>query len=510
MVESHTARRRLPFIAVLVLLRLALPLTLLDSTWEYHRDELLYFAMGDHLAWRMQFPLLVPAVAALSTALFGDAVWSARVPAAIAGAGLTLCVLLLVQRLGGGRRAMAWAWVALLAAPVFLRPSVLFQPVIFDQLWATIAVGALMLAAQERRPQWWILAGVGFGLGLLTKFSVLLYGVAAAVVAIAQPQLRRQLRTRWPWAALALALLCGIPALLGQMHFAWPFLKSLAALQAGQFAETSVGGTLSGQLFMLGSGVCVVAAGIWCAVGRQRAAWTDAGRVAVGFLVVLLSLVLWQGGKEYYVAPAYPVLIGLGALVLASLRKALQRALAVVISVGALVLLPLGVPVLPPTQMARYAEWLGLGTDTNWGETLALPQDYADMLGWRAQAEAVSRAFAALSAADQAVAVVSASNYGEAGALARYAPRFGYPYPVSTSGDFHAWGLYGRSGEVAVLLEGPDALPELEKLFREVVQVDSLGDPRAVPEERDLRIYLARVPRVSIPERWWATGASWQ
>lgn len=510
MIDTGATRQRLPFIAVLVLIRLALPLAWLDSSWEYHRDELLYFAMGDHLAWRMQFPPLVPAVAALSTAIFGDAVWSARVPAAVAGAALTLCVLLLVQRFGGGRRAMAWAWVALLAAPVFLRPSVLFQPVIFDQLWATLAVGALMLAAHERRPQWWMLAGVGFGLGFLTKFSVLLYGVSAALVALAHPALRQQLRTRWPWAALGLALLCSLPALVGQVHFGWPFLQSLAALQAGQFAETSVAGTLSGQVLMLGSGVLIAAAGFWCAVRRTLGAVTDAGRVAVGFLVVLLGLVLWQGGKEYYVAPAYPALIAVGALVFATYGKVLQRALAVVITGGALVLLPLGVPMLPPAQMAAYAGWLGLGTETNWGETLELPQDYADMLGWQAQAEAVSRAFAALSPADQSVAVVSASNYGEAGALARYAPRYGYPYPVSTSGDFHAWGLYGRSGEVAVLLEGPDALPELEKLFREVVQVDSLGDPRAVPEERDIRIYVARGPRVSIPERWWAVGAEWQ
>lgn len=509
MKDARVRRRRWTFIALLVALRFVLPLLLLDSSWEYHRDELLYFAMGDHLAWRMQFPPFLPAVAALSTALFGDSVWSARVPAAAGGAALTLCVLWLLQRLGGGRRAMAWTWLALIAAPVFLRPSVLFQPVIFDQLWATLAIAALMLAAYERRPEWWMLAGLAFGLGFLTKFSVLLYGVSAAVVALAHPELRRQLRSSWPWMALGLALLLGTPTLLGQMHFDWPFFKSLAALKAGQFEETSVLGTLTGQVLMLGSGVVLAAAGLWCAAGRKAEALASPARVAAGFAAVLLGLVLWQGGKEYYVAPAYPVLIAVGAIAAATWGVAVQRSVAVIVTAGGLVLLPLGVPVLPPAQMARYAAWLGVGTQTNWGETLELPQDYADMLGWRAQAEAVSRAYGQLSPEDQAAVVISASNYGEAGALARYAPRLGYPYPVATSGDFHAWGLYGRSGEVALLLEGPDALPELQELFTEVVQVDSFGDVRGVPEERDLRIYLARGPRVSIPERWWARGADW-
>ena len=91
------------FIAVLVLARILLPLVLLAPPWEFHRDELLYFAMGDHLELRMQFPPFIAAVARLSSALLGDTVWAARVPAALAGGALTLVVLLLVRRLGGGR-----------------------------------------------------------------------------------------------------------------------------------------------------------------------------------------------------------------------------------------------------------------------------------------------------------------------------------------------------------------------------------------------------------------------
>lgn len=498
--------------AGLVAARVALPLVLVDPAWEYHRDELLYFAMGDHLAWRMQFPPLVPLVAKVSTLVFGDAVLSARVPAALAGGALCAAVLWFVRRLGGGLAAMLLAWIALVAAPVFLRPSVLFQPVVFDQLWCTLSVMALLLAAHDREPRWWLLVGTAFGLGLLTKFSVLLYGAVAAVLGLLHPALRAQLRTRWPWIGFAIALAMGSVTLLGQVHFDWPFLKSLAALKAGQFEATNPIGTVAGQALMLGAGVVVAMAGVAAALGwsaERTAPLRERARLASWFALGLLALVLWQGGKEYYVAPAYPTLIAVGAVALASAGRWVPWVVGGFATAGAAFLLPMGVPSLPPAEMAAFAARLGTGTTTNRGARLELPQDYADMLGWRAQAEAMAKAYAALTPEEQASVIISGSNYGEAGALARYAPRFGYPYPVARSGDWHAWGLGGRRGDVVLMLEEPDAEEALKQIFTSVEAVDSLGDARSVPEERDLRIYRARGPREPLQQLWERLGAEW-
>lgn len=511
--EAVTRSQRIALlVAALVAMRVAMPLVFLDPTWEYHRDELLYFAMSDHLAWQMQFPPLVPFVAKLSAMVFGDSVWAARVPAAIAGGFLTLAVLVLVRRLGGGRWAIVLAWLALAAAPVFVRPSVLFHPVVFDQLWATIAVGALILAATERTPRWWLVVGAAFGLGLLTKFAVLMYGAVVFVLALAHPTLREQLKTKWPWLAGAIAAVVGLPSLLGQIRYDWPFLRSLEALKAGQFEATSLSTTLSDQVLMLAGAFLLVLAGVAVAV-RASDPYRDLrrpARLALGFVVGLLVLVLWQGGKEYYVAPAYPVLIAVGAIAVARLKYVAARAgLALVLAASAVMLRPMGIPTLAPDAMAAYSAKLGMGTTANWGEKLDLPQDYADMLGWRAQAEAMSRAYAALSPEDQAAVIIWGGNYGQAGALARYAARHGYPYPVSLSGDFHAWGLYGRKGTVILLLAGPEAADQLAQGFEQVQVVATLGNPRAVPEERNLRIFLARGPRMDLAMVWQQMGANW-
>lgn len=495
----------LAFVIALIAARALLPLLLLDPSWEYHRDELLYFAMGDHLAWRMQFPPFIAVVAKLSTLAFGDSVWAARVPAALAGAATTGVVLLLMHRLGAGLRAMALAWVGLALAPVFLRSSVLFQPVVFDQLWATLAVAALVLAAVEERPRWWLLVGAALGLGLLTKMSSLMYGAAVLLVALLQPRLRGQLATRWPWLAAAVALLVGAPTLLGQVHYAWPFLQQLDALKAGQFAHTSFVGTLAEQPLLLTPAALLVVAAMFA---RERA--REAAVVAAGFAAGLLALVLWQGGKAYYAAPAYPVLIGLGAIVIAqSRRRWLVPAAAVaMVGVGGPVV-PMGVPMLAPPVMATYATRLGVGTTTNRGVELALPQDYADMLGWRAKAEAVARAYRALTEVERSQVVILGGNYGQAGALARYSARLGYPYPISTAGDFHAWGPGDRPGAVLLVLAEPDARDDLEQAYGRVEEVDALADPRAVPEERDVRIFVAREPRVSLAEVWPTVGPNW-
>jgi hypothetical protein len=351
-----------------------------------------------------------------------------------------------------------------------------------------------------------LLVGLALGLGLLTKMSSLMYAAVILAVAVVHPRLRRHLLTRWPWAAAGLALLLGAATVLGQVHYGWPFLQQLQALKAGQFAHTSLLGTLTEQPMLLAPAALLVVAAAG-ARERLRAAVVVAG----GFALGLLALVLWQGGKAYYAAPAYPVLIALGAAVVArSSRKWLAPTAAVAMCAIGVPLVPMGVPMLAPAPMAAYAQRLGVGTTSNRGEDLVLPQDYADMLGWRAKADAMARAYAALEATERAQVVIVGGNYGQAGALARYARRLGYPYPISTAGDFHAWGPGPRAGTLLLVLAGPDARDDLEALYGRVEEVAALGDPRAVPEEHDVRIFVAREPRAELAAVWPSAGPNWQ
>lgn len=96
-------------------------------------------------------------------------------------------------------------------------------------------------------------------------------------------------------------------------------------------------------------------------------------------------------------------------------------------------LIPLGIPVLPPPLMAPYLRTLGVAPESETGQPMPLPQDYADMLGWREMAEAMARVYQALPEDEQHQAVLFGASYGHAGALDYYGADLGLPPAVSTS-----------------------------------------------------------------------------
>ncbi|MBC7843285.1 MAG: glycosyltransferase family 39 protein [Gemmatimonadaceae bacterium] len=509
--RAETTAATWMLIVALVTLRFALPLLTRQSSWGIHRDEFLYFAMADHFdLFRMQFPPMIAAIAGTGRAIFGDSVLAARVPAALGGAALTAVVLCAVRRLGGGTLGCLLAWLAMLAAPLFVRTSLLMQPVIVDQLLATVAIAALTLAAHEREPRWWIAVGVGLGLGALNKFSIAFVGASVAVAVLCDPSLRGQLRTRWPWYAVLIGATLSLPSVTGQIVHGWPFLQQMQSLRDGQLDRVTMSEFLSGQLTMLaGALVCVLAAVASAMRGGARE------RVPVIAAACLVLLMLAFHGKAYYAGPAYPMLVATGALALERLaerRRVVRYALPTALLATTIMLWPIGIPVFSPAGMMRYTSALGIAeaTKTNRGETLQLPQDYADMLGWRELADSVGAVIARLPASERADLTLVGGNYGEAGALAFYRTRAGLPYPVSTAGDFWAWGSGTGSGRTVIVVGDRDAGATLGKLFARVDVAMELTNPLLVPEEQRVVIYRAADPRAPIAAIWPSLGPNWR
>ncbi len=497
-------------IGILVLVRLLLPLATRDATWEFHRDEFLYFAMGDHFdLFRMQFPPMIAAVAAMGRAIFGESVLAARVPAAVAGASIVAIVLVTVRRLQGGSRAGVFAWLAMLASPVFIRPSVLMHPVVFDQLWATLALAALTLAAHEREPRWWLLVGAGLGLGALTKFSAAFIGISVIAAMLIVRDLRSQLATRWPWVAVVIAGTLALPSITGQLVHQWPFLQQMQALRATQLDRVSPAAFLTGQFSLLGAGVvCAIAA----LVGAWRGSARDRTPIIAATAMLLLMLALH--GKDYYAAPVYPIVLAVGALQLERWAKAsliINLTVPALISAGAIALWPLGVPALAPPAMMHYAQSLGAGdvVKTNRGDVLELPQDYADMLGWRALADSTGAVAARLPADARADLTVVGANYGRAGALAFYRKRVRIPYPISVAGDFWAWGPGQASGRHAIVVADSATIDRLHQLYQSVEVMRIVENPLGVTEERRVWIFYASRPNASLATMWPKLGPVW-
>jgi hypothetical protein len=468
-----------------------------------HRDELLYLAMGRHLElWRMDFPPGIALVAEASRAAFGDWLPGVRFVPAVLGALLVALAALMARELGGGQFAQGLAALCVVANPLFLRSSVLFQPVVLDQAaWALGSYGLILLGKREE-PRYWILLGAAVGLGLLCKFSIGVFAAAAALAVLLTP-LRRWLRTPWPWLALVIALLIGSPSVVGQLRLGWPLLSQMDDLRQQQLARMTPLDFAASQL-LLGPTTLVALAGLFALLGsRLLAPFRAVGWTALAAWLLLVVL----RGKAYYYGGIYPVLYAAGALVLGrigapALGPLARTGAALAVLAWGVLVLPLGLPILPPEHMESYIRRIGFtrALRTNTGEYERLPQDYADMLGWEEQVRTVARVYDSLPPGERAEAVLLAGNYGEAGAIDFFGPRYGLPGAVSPVGSYWFFGPGSKRGGVVVTIGIPREA--LLRHYADVADAAIAGHPFAVAEERNVPVLVGKQPRRTLQELW--------
>jgi hypothetical protein len=271
----------------------------------------------------------------------------------------------------------------------------------------------------------------------------------------------------------------------------------MADLRGSQLERIGPAAFLVGNLEFLGPLALLAVAGLVELIRRGRCAGEHAVAWAIAVTFVLLMVLQ---GKAYYVGPVYPMLFAAGAVWVESRARLVRWATVALVALFGLATLPFGVPVLPPAQMARYAAAAGLGTETNRGERIALPQDYADMLGWEDQAAATARVHGALSPAERSAAVVIGTNYGRAGAHDHLATRLGLPAAVAPMGSYWFFGPGDRPGTVAIVVGGER--DELLEFYETVEPAARVTGELRVPEERDVTIWVARGARAPLQEIW--------
>ena len=485
-------------------LKLALHLgTNAFGPYEFHRDEFLYMAMGEHLRlWHMDFPPFIAMLSEAARLFLGDSLVAIRLAPALAGSALMVIAALAARELGGGRFSQGLAALAVLASALFLRAANLFQPVVFDQLWWSLALFALLRLGTSGNPRWWLAYGAVSGLGLLTKFSLLIFGLATLIALLATRE-RRWLLTPWPWAAGLLAFAIGSPSIIGQVNLGFPVLTQMGDLQRAQLARVSPPAFLLDQLKMHAGFPIAVVGALGLAAGRLGSRYRLAGWTAVAAFALLLLL----RGKSYYAGPVYPVLFGAGAALVERIRTLPWRPLVrwgavTVMSAYLAVLLPLGVPILEPSAMERYLVAIGLQSAavTNVGAQERIPQDYADMLNWEEQVAEIDRVYEALSAEERPSTVILASNYGEAGAIDFYGARRGLPKARAFVGSYWFFGPGTLPGDVVILHGFREA--DLSDFFESLEPAGYITHPYAVAEQRDLTIFVGRGARETLQQLW--------
>ena len=485
-------------LAYLALFKLLLHL-LTNSNYGYFRDELYYMAAGERLdLGYVDFPPFVALVTAFSRLLLGDSMVALRFLPALAGALVVVLAGLMARELGGGRFAQGLAALATLVAPSFLVMGTFITMDAFDQLFWVSAAYVLILILRRDRPRLWLLFGLIAGLGVLTKITMLYFGFAV-FVALLLTSSRRCLLTPWPWLGGAIAVLFLLPYVYWQITHGWPTVEFWAdygeKVDPASPIEFLVEQVLTMQPLTLP---------LWLA-GLYYYLFSRDGRTLrpLGLIYVLLfALFAIQNAKFYFLAPAYPMLFAAGALSLECLVRRrswtwLKPAYAAVLLVGGIALAPMVVPILPVETLASI---MGAGVKQERREEGQLPQHFADRFGWENMVATVAGVYDSLPVEDRSTACVFTANYGEAGAIDFFGPKFGLPEAVSGHNSYYIWGPGDCTGEVVLSVGVPRG--DLETVFGVVEKEATIRCEYCMPDEDNLPVYVCRDPRTSLQEMW--------
>jgi hypothetical protein len=478
---------------------------LFNGRYGFFRDELYYIACGHHLAWGyVDQPPLVAVVARVSEWLLGRSLFAIRFFPALAGGAAVFLTGWLAAELGGGEFAQVLAALGVLASPACLAFDNFLSMNAFEPVFWTVCALILLRIVRGSDRRLWILFGIVAGIGLLNKNSVLIFGYAVFVALLATPG-RRLFYDRWIWIGAAIALAIFAPNLIWEWRHGWPQIHVVLNAQLYKNVAVSPAGFLFDQiLFLQPVTLPIWLGGLWFYLGTREG---KPFRVLGFVYLVLLVVFLVMRDKTYYLLPAYPLLFAGGGVLWEkwldqTSRRWLRAGLAALLVAGGVVTLPYGLPLLPVQRFIQYENLIPIAKDVQMERDSSgpLPQLYGDMFGWRHTTASVAQIYDAIPLPERSACAILASNYGEAGAIDFYGPRYGLPHAISGHNNYYLWGPGKYSGQCVIAIGVP--LPQLNELFGNVQLKTKVTNPYAMPVENHLPIYLCTDPKTPLAKMW--------
>ena len=461
-------------ILLLAIVKFVLPFVLQSPVYELQRDEYLYYQQGQHFGLGyLENPPLLSWLGLISFWMGGSVFWIKFWPSLFGSLTLIVTCLIAVE-FGGKRFAQFVAGLAIITG-AFLRIHSLFQPNILDIFFWTLSIYFIVRFINTQASKYIFLLGLAFALGFLSKYSVVFLAVSL-VLSLLLTKHRAIFAKKKAYIAILIAILIILPNVWWQYDHNWPLIHHMKELQETQLQFLSPVDFIKDQLLFLIPVVFVWISGlVWLFKNRQ---WRF---LFFTYFLVIILLLLGRG-KSYYSLGIYPMLLAAGAVTLekwSASKQWLRYTMPVLIIVLSLPFIPLLLPVWKPDRLASFYKKYEIAKTglLKWEDQKdhELPQDFADMLGWKELTEKTKKFF--YSNPFKSNSVIYCRNYGQAGALAYYGNDYYFSYRIiSDNGSFLLWisdRLYFKD-LIFIGSKMPDKDDEVFQHFEKVTIVDSV------------------------------------
>lgn len=476
---------------------------LIAARYGIFRDEMYYLACAEHLAWGyVDQPPLIVGIAWVARHAFGDSLLGLRLLPAIAGALVVWLAGMLAREMGGGRFAQALAALAVAVTPIYLVLDHWLTMNAFEPLIWMACAWCVLRAVNTGDARYFLWFGVLTGIGLENKYSMAFFVIGVVAGLLLTPH-RRFLFTRWFWLGAAAALAIFLPNLIWLAANHFPFLELMRNVRAsGRDVVRAPLAFLGDQAKIMNPLSFPLWAGgfLWLLASAKGRRYSVIGWTFAAVLILLIAL----GGKNYYVVPVYPMMFAAGAVAFEQITEAraawTRWAYVPLLLVTAAIIAPTVSPILPVDAFLRYQKAIGLEPEQfEHNADGVLPQYFSDEFGWEDMTREVARVYYSLPPEERARAAIFANDYGEAGAIDFFGPRYGLPKAICGHQNYWFWGPRDYTGDIVIIL-GSNGRGDRAH-FASVQAAGHAGIPNSRREEH-FTIFLCRGLKTPLRDAW--------
>lgn len=484
-----------------IILKFVLQSILISPEYELQRDEYLHLDQANHLAWGY---LSVPPVTSWISwliSLFGNSIFWIKFFPALFGALTIWVVWKTIESLNGSLFALILGATCILLS-VLLRLNTLYQPNSLDVLCWTTLYYCIIKYINSENPKWLYVTAVVFAFGFLNKYNIvfLVLGLFPAILLSKQ---RKLLAQKHFYIAILLALVLILPNLLWQYNNNFPVIHHMKQLADNQLVNVDRWGFLRTQiLFFIGS-IVVLIAGLYALLFHKP---FQKYRLFFWSILFTLAIFTYLKAKDYYAIGIYPIYIAFGSVYLSNVlvgnwKKYLQPVLILIPVLFFIPIYQITFPNKSPEFILNHQEKYKKFGLLRWedGKDHPLPQDFADMLGWKELAHKVDSVYSSLP--DSANTLILCDNYGQAGAIDYYTTK--KLKAASFNADYINWfdldKRYTNLIRVKEHNEKDDELKETSPYFETSIVADSIANKNA--REYGTTIFLFKGAKIDIRER---------